>query len=230
MANTLRTGLVIAGGYADKVRRVLFAQLRDKIKSGELSNQDVARAAAELNRLLFEIIVNRLGLDKGDVVRITVEYEVEPPNIIWKLDTLQVQAWRRIPDEEVQARVREALAGAEEYMRGELALEVERLGETETGDIVYVLSFGGRKVGALLVTPLNGQAVVRGAILEPSPMVVKRKVIKYEGDLDSYIAEKAGEIIGGGANTEKSEAEKVVREILALAGVEEELEGYGGEE
>lgn len=230
MANVLRTGLVIAGGYADKVRRVLFAQLRDKIKSGELSNQDVARAAAELNRLLFEIIVNRLKLDKGDVVRIVVEYEVDPPNIVWKLDTLQVQAWRRLPDEEVEARVREALAGAEEYMRGELAFEVERLGETDTGDIVYVLSYGGRRVGALLVTPLNGQAVVRGAILEPSPMVVKRTVIKYEGDLDAFIKEKAGEIIGSGANTEKRDAEKVVREILALAGVEEEVESYEAEE
>ncbi len=226
MANTLRTGLVIAGGYADKVRRVLFAQLRDKIKAGELSNQDVARAAAELNRLLFEIIVNRLQLDKGDVVRITVEYDVEPPEIRWKLDTLRIEAWKRIPDEEIETKVRGAVEGAEEYMKGEIRLEAERLGETDTGDIVYELRFQGRRVGVLLVTPLNGSAVVRGAIVEPSPMVIKRTKIDYEGDLDEYVREKAGELISAGANTEAREAQKIIREILALLGeqVEEEVE------
>ncbi len=218
MANVLRTGLVIAGGYADKVRRVLFAQLRDAIKEGRLSNQDVARAAAELNRLLFEIIVNRLGLDKGDVVRITIEYEVEPPEIKWKLETLQLQAWRRVPDEDVEKAVKSAVEGAEEYMRGEIRLEVERLGETDTGDVVYALNFQGRRVGVLLVTPLNGSAVVRGAIVEPSPIVIKRTKIDYEGDLDEYIREHASQLMAMGANTERRDAEKIIREILALLG------------
>ncbi|HIE58698.1 MAG TPA: DUF2258 domain-containing protein [Hydrogenothermaceae bacterium] len=54
----LSTGLVIAGAYADKLRRVLFAQLRDKIKAGELTNQLVAQKAGELNRLLFKWTVS----------------------------------------------------------------------------------------------------------------------------------------------------------------------------
>ncbi len=227
MANTLRTGLVIAGGYADKVRRVLFAQLRDAIKSGELSNQDVARAAAELNRLLFEILVNRLHVDKGDVVRITIDYEVEPPEIKWKLETLQIQVWRRVPDDEVEEVVRSAVASAEEYMRGEIQLEVEKVGETDTGDIVYKLVFQGRSVGALLVTPLDGTAVVRGAIVEPSPMVLRRTTIDYEGDLDDYINRNASRLISNARNAERREAEKVVREILALVeAAEEEIEEY----
>jgi len=227
MAYTLRTGLVIAGGYADKVRRVLFAQLRDKIKSGELSNTDVARAAAELNRLLFEILVNRLEIDKGDVVRITVDYVVEPPEIRWLLDTLRIQAWRRIPDEEVEAKVRGALESARDYMT-RVDLEVRRLGETDTGDIVYEVLFQGRRAGVLLVTPLDGTAVVRGAITQPSPMVIKRTTIKYEGDLDEVIASKITGLFENAANTEMRDAQKIIREILALLGQEYELEEYEG--
>jgi len=37
--NELSTGLVIAGAYADKLRRTLFAQLRDLVKK----NRDFAR-------------------------------------------------------------------------------------------------------------------------------------------------------------------------------------------
>lgn len=229
---TLRTGLVLAGGYADKVRRVLFAQLRDSIKKGELSNSDVARAAAELNRLLFEILVNRLMIDKGDVVRIAIEYDVEPPNIVWRLDTLQIQAWKRIPDEEIEPKVKESLAKAEEYMRGEIAIEARKLGETDTGDIVYELLYNNIRVGALLVTPLDGSAVVRGAITDPTPMVLKRTTVEVEGDLDEYIERHVSELISNARNAEKREAQKVVREILALIPAEEVEEGeeYEGEE
>jgi len=227
MVYTLRTGLVIAGGYADKVRRVLFAQLKDRIKKGELSNTDVARAAAELNRLLFEILVNRLGIDKGDVVRITVDYEVDPPEIRWLLDTLRIQAWRRIPDEEVEAKVRGALESAREYMT-RVELEVRRLGETDTGDVVYEVLFQGRRAGVLLVTPLQGTAVVRGAITEPSPMVIRRTTIDYEGDLDEAIATRITRLFENAANTELRDAQKLIREILALLGEEYEGEYYEG--
>ncbi|MCE4601234.1 MAG: DUF2258 domain-containing protein [Desulfurococcales archaeon] len=222
--NTLRTGLVIAGGYADKVRRVLFAQLRDLIKNGEITNTDVARAAAELNRLLFEILVNKLQVDKGDVVRISIDYTVDEEGIKWNLETLQVQVWKRIPDEEVEAKVKEALPEAEALMKGAIELQVNKLGETDTGDIVYEVTYNNMRVGALLVTPLNGNAVVRGAITEPTPMVLKRSVVEVEGSLDDFISENASRLISNARNTEKREAEKVVREILALTKAETEIE------
>ncbi|MFN4046744.1 MAG: DUF2258 domain-containing protein [Acidilobaceae archaeon] len=74
---TLRSGYVIGGAYADKIRRTLFAQTRDLVKSGELSVQEVARAAGELNRILYEILVDRVKIEKGDVVRVSVNYTVE---------------------------------------------------------------------------------------------------------------------------------------------------------
>ena len=98
---TLSTGLIIAGAYADKLRRTLFAQLSDKVKSGELDSKEVARAAAEVNQFLFNIIVEDLKMDKGDVVRIRVDYEVEGSQIKWNYSTLQLEAFKRIDDNQV---------------------------------------------------------------------------------------------------------------------------------
>ncbi len=227
---TLRSGLVIAGGYADKVRRVLFAQLRDQIKRGEIESREVARAAAELNRLLFEIIVNRLKIDKGDVVRVTVDYDVEDGTVKWHLDTLRLEAWRRVPQEEVDAAVKAVVEGAEELLSRAVEYEVEKLGETDTGDLVYVLRHQGREVGALLVTPLDGQAVVRGAAVEPTPVHLKRTTITYEGDLDEYLKENVTQLMARAENVERREADRVVREILALVRAAEEGEAEAEEE
>ncbi|MDM7275298.1 MAG: DUF2258 domain-containing protein, partial [Thermoprotei archaeon] len=97
----LRSGYVIGGAYADKIRRTLFAQTRDLVKSGELSPQEVARAAGELNRVLYEILVDRVRIEKGDVVRVSVNYAVEEGRIRWDLETLSIQAWRRIPEQDI---------------------------------------------------------------------------------------------------------------------------------
>jgi len=104
---TLNTGLIIAGAYADKARRVLMAQVR-----GQADVQEVVRASAELNKLLFKVVVNELKAGKGDVVRIVVDYEVEGGQIRWNLDTLRVELFKRVPDEEVKKRVDAALARA----------------------------------------------------------------------------------------------------------------------
>ena len=119
----LSTGYVIAGAYADKVRRVLFAQLREMIKRGEIDNSTVARRAGELNRLLFDIIVNRLGLDKGDVVRVRIEYTIENRDIKWSLETLRIEAFRRIPDDTVAKAVRDTVEEAEKVLAREATEE-----------------------------------------------------------------------------------------------------------
>jgi len=100
---TLSTGLVIAGAYADKVRRTLFAQLKDLTKNDKEMAKEAARATAELNRLLYYLIVDELKSDKGDAVRIRVKYKVYPEKklIEWDYSSLVVEFFRRVSDEEV---------------------------------------------------------------------------------------------------------------------------------
>ncbi len=121
---TLSTGLIIAGAYADKVRRTLFAQLKDKIKQGEITPQEIARAAGELNRIIYEILVNKLKIDKGDVVRVRVDYEVENGKVVWNYKTLRIEAFKRVSDEEVDKMLKESLPEAVKKFVEEV--EVER--------------------------------------------------------------------------------------------------------
>ena len=98
---TLSTGYIIVGAYADKLRRTLFAQLSDKLRNKEMESKEIARAAAEVNQRLFDILVNELKLDKGDVVRIRIDYDIENNSIHWKYDTLRIEAFRKVSEEEI---------------------------------------------------------------------------------------------------------------------------------
>lgn len=103
---TLSSGLVIAGAYASKIRRTLFAQLSQKIKAGELETSEVARAAAEINQLLFNILVNDLKISKGDVVRIRVDYDIRGGSITWKKDTLRLEVFKRLDDTKIAEAIK----------------------------------------------------------------------------------------------------------------------------
>ncbi len=105
----LSTGLVIAGAYADKLRRTLFAQLRDLVKENKEFAREVARASGEINRLIYVILVDKLKADKGDVVRIRVKYSVEDWKIKWHYDTLRLEYFKRVPDDEVMKVVAETI-------------------------------------------------------------------------------------------------------------------------
>jgi len=105
----VRTGVVLAGAYADKLRRTLFAQLSQKIKSGALDPKEVARAAGEINSLLYEVFVKHLALSKGDLVRIEVPYSLKGGRITWDLSGLKVRAFREIGQEVVAKAIEEVL-------------------------------------------------------------------------------------------------------------------------
>jgi len=106
---TLNTGPVIAGAYADKVRRTLFALCNDLVKQGAITQEQIAYGAAQLNQLLYKIIVEKLKCDKGDIVRIVVDYDVNNGKIEWKYDTLKLEWFIRKPQEEVDKAVSETL-------------------------------------------------------------------------------------------------------------------------
>lgn len=109
----LSTGYIIVGAYADKVRRTLFAQA----KRLGLQDSEVARASAELNMVLFEVLVGGLKADKGDVVRIIVNYKVSDGKISWDYSSLKVELFKRVPDDDVTRALQELLPRALESAR-----------------------------------------------------------------------------------------------------------------
>ncbi len=210
----LSSGYIIVGAYADKIRRTLFAQLRDKIKSKEMDSKVVAKAAADLNRLLYEILVNKLKLDKGDVVRIMIEYEVSDGEIHWNLDSLKIEVFKRVPEEEIKPIIEDAVGRMEELEEIEEAkFEIEKVGETDLGDIVYFVKVDGESAGALVVTPLNGEAIVRGAIVKPNPVVIEKTKIEIEEDLESALIRLVEQ---RGREVDEETAEKIVYEIKEM--------------
>jgi hypothetical protein len=68
----LSTGLIIAARYADKLRRVAL------VTFSKLAPKDIViRDVSELNKQLYDVLVNQYKIGKLDVVRITVEAEYD---------------------------------------------------------------------------------------------------------------------------------------------------------
>ncbi|HIQ49745.1 MAG TPA: DUF2258 domain-containing protein [Nanoarchaeota archaeon] len=207
----LSSGYIIVGAYADKVRRILFAQLKDYIKNKEISSQDIAKASGDLNKLLYEIFVNKLKLDKGDVVRIMVEYELVNNKINWKLDTLNIEVFKRMPEEEIKPVITDAISRIEELEEVEQTkFNIEKAGKTELGDIVYFVKVEGEFVGALILTPLNGEGLVRGAIIKPNPIAIDKTKIKITENIERTLSELVEQ---KGREIDEATAEKIVNEI-----------------
>ncbi|MHC1600747.1 MAG: DUF2258 domain-containing protein [Candidatus Nezhaarchaeales archaeon] len=219
----LSTGLIIAGAYADKVRKTLFAQLREQMRRGEVSAQEIARAAAELNRALYHILVEKLKSDKGDVVRARIEYDVEDGKISWKYDTLQLEVFKRVPDETVSGVVKEIVSEIGKLLERAIAYRVEKAVTTAYGDHAYRVKIDDKVVGALMVTTINNEfAIIRGAVLEPTPVIIEKGKIPLEGkDLDEAISGGLADLIRAARNVETSEAEKAIKDIEAV--IESEL-------
>jgi len=82
---------------------------------------------------------------------------------------------------------------------------------------VYSLKYAGKDVGVLLLTPLDEEkAVVRGAVLEPAPVLLKRQVVDLQPPMDDYIAKNIEAIMSKATPVETVEADKAIREIKAL--------------
>lgn len=212
----LSTGFIIAGAYADKVRRAIHAQLREAVSRGEVELREVDRARAELNRILHRIIVEELKSDKGDVVRARVDYDVVDGKIVFKLDTLSLEYFKRVPDGEVAKAVERGLA----EIKGEAAhrgdLEVERAASTPVGDQLFKVKREGREVGMLLVTPLDGEVMVRGALLEPKPIILKGRLPAARG-LEEALSRGMASLLQGGREVSVEEAERALKDLSASA-------------
>ncbi len=119
----LNTGIVIAGAYADKVRRTLFAQLKDLMKNNKDFAREIARASAELNRILYHILVESIRVEKGDAVRIRVKYSMDKDfnRIVFDYNTLSLEVFKRVNDEEVSSTIRKVLDAKLEEVKKQYA-------------------------------------------------------------------------------------------------------------
>jgi len=224
---TLRSGLVIAGAYADKIRRVAYAQLKDSIKEGLLKSSEVAYHVAQLNKVLYRVLVDELKIDKGDVVRISIDYEVRQGALEWKFDTLRVEAFRRIPDEEINKVLIRVKGEAQAIMEAAVAYNIERLVETEDGDVIYLMKLGDREVGAFIVTPVNNEIafIKKGAAIEPSPMVVEKVRIDCAGrPLEEALKGGIDKLSSSARYVSYGEAARVIEFIKKRAGIEYKVE------
>ncbi len=235
----LSTGLVIAGAYADKVRRVLFAQLKDEIKSGKLTPQKVAQKAGELNRILFEILVNKLKIDKGDVVRIRVEYDLHDSEIEWHLETLSIEVFKRVPEEEVEKAVKETISKAKEILGAPVtAAEAEWTGEKPTeGEVLptkasRVIRIGSEENKLLyLILDEKGSPMGIAELLKQDreskiTVIVKPEGVKHalktEHTIGKSLEEISDEELLNMINSlryqeaPRDEAEKLIREAIKL--------------
>ncbi len=241
----LSTGLVIAGAYADKLRRTLFAQLRDYIKQKRIEPSEVARAAGEVNRLLFDIIVNKLKLDKGDVVRARIEYElVEREDgklgIKWLYDTLTLEAFRRVPQEEVDRAVKETVSKRTEVLESPVTereaewtgerpttykpLEHVKIGDItalgvvpDTGEHLYLVQNDqGDSIGLLVARRENGRTRAHVILVLDHKAMRSEVVIDAEPDKLEEVKEKVIEAIHHSEATAipNEEAQRLITEYM----------------
>jgi hypothetical protein len=209
--NRLSTGLVIAGAYADKVRRTLFAQTRQY----NVPSNEVVRASAELNRVLFEILVNKLKIDKGDVVRIRIDYDIVDGKIKWYYDTLQIEAFKRVPDEEILSVVKNVTGGlSETESPKEIAMvaNVLSLGKNAEGRSIYMLKDDrGETVGIVSVDEKGEESTISGVVVEPNPFSFS---MNYRGEIRG--AQDIVNIIRQAEKREisKEEAKNMIKEEL----------------
>ncbi len=211
LVNKLSTGFIIAGAYATKVRRTLFAQLKEEMKAGHISGTEIARAAGELNRILFEVLVNRLNLDKGDVVRVRIEYVVEEGTIKWRFGTLEIEAFRRIPEADIREAIEEVLKeGAPTF-----TYTVKKLGTTPIGDEIYTILENGEEVGILIATPLEGEVIVRGALRNP-PRIIEKTKLTLQGDIETTVTKNIQVLSERAKPASDDVVEKIIKEIEDL--------------
>jgi len=93
----LRTGVVVAARFADKLRRTAFA-----VFGRVLPKEEIVRTTAELNRKIFEKLTT-MGVGKLNLVRITVEATVEGNKLVFGEPKIE---WF-LPHTEVEKRLQE---------------------------------------------------------------------------------------------------------------------------
>jgi len=214
----LRSGLIFAAGYADKLRRTVFAQLKDYVKKDKEFAKQIAMYVGRLNRALYTLLVEELKLDKLDVVRITISYDVDEINrtITWKWDTLRVEVYKRIPPETYADTIRKFIESAPALAVETVKFNIAKLGETFDGDIIYSIKIGEREVGVLEALPVDENSVIlkKAAVLEPTTAIFEKVKLELKGrPVEDVLVEELGRIMEVARHVDMNEALQIINAI-----------------
>jgi len=227
----LRSGLVFAAGYADKLRRTIFAQLREQVKKDKELAKQVALYVGRLNRALYTLLVEELKVDKFDVVRITISYELDEVNkaIVWKWDTLKVEIYKRIPPETYEEALKKFVARAPTLAVEVVKYNVSKIGETFDGDLIYSIKIDEKEVGVVEVLPVEDIVVLKkAAVIEPVTAIFEKAKIELKGrSIEDALVEQLSKIMEIARHVDTGEALQVINAIrgrLQIAPLEKPVE------
>lgn len=219
---TLTSGLVLAGGYAKKLKKVIFTQLSSDIKAGIISSEDVALSIAELNSILYRILVEKLRVDKGDVVRIRIDYSIDTlgslygsrRKLVWHPETLSIEVFRR------DSSAAEALKNNVEAFWSEASRQIARYAvrrarDTSYGSTVYEIMLNDEVVGYVDAYKIAKDEILLldGVVLKPTPAIIKKARLQISGNLDDE-TEISRSIARVSIQVSEDEARKAVEMLM----------------
>lgn len=106
----LSTGLIIAARYADKLRRVALVAF-----SKMVPKDVIIRDVSELNKELYDLIVNQMKIDKLDVIRLLVDAEYDEENKKLKFSNIRIV--RYITEDQCNKKMDEISKQLEDYKK-----------------------------------------------------------------------------------------------------------------
>lgn len=159
------SGLVIAAGYANKIRRTLLAQTK-----GLVDPKEAVRASALINQHLFNIFREK-GIDKQDVVRVRFVYRIKDGKIEVDWNTLTIEHYKK---HAVLENIPAPEHGAEEV--------IENVREIEWDEKV----FKALKAESEEIDKEDSKWIIKGKNWIAEAIEGEKIIIKYTGTLGEF--------------------------------------------
>lgn len=204
---SLITGLVKTTGYAVKVRRILFAQLKEAIKRGEINSQQVAYRAGRLNEVLYKVLIELLGLERNDVVRVSIGYTVVNGDIEFQWGTLSIEVYKY--NEEISKRATSEAKEIIEKGLVEYDFELEKIKTIGTTEF-YNVKLNGEKVGVVSVVDVGNRLAISGAITIKNTAYRVGGIVTKTENLEVGIRRVINETIINGNKISVEEAREII--------------------
>jgi len=203
----LVTGLVKLSGYAVKIRRTIFAQLKNDIKSGKIATEQVAYRTGRLNELLYKILVETLRLSKNDVVRVSIDYDVVGGDIRFDWSTLNIEIYKYNTElsekatEEGKRLINEKLADYDFTVT-----ESEKKGPAK----YYDIKLGNEKIGTVTAININNDIALSGAVIINGKGYKVTGIVKPSETIESEIKRLVIEAITNNYEISIDEARSII--------------------